>query len=209
MSGALDSLYLITDRNAPPSGDLLAALKSALEGGVRLVQFREKDLPAPKRLALGREVMALARALGARIIVNGDPALADELGAAGVHLGKSSLPVGEVRATYSGLIGYSAHSGGEAAEAFAAGADFVTLSPVFPPTSKAASGPILGLEGFRFDVQACGGPVYALGGVSARNAAACIEAGAHGVALIGAILGAPDPARAADEIIRALGVNFG
>ncbi len=205
MSGALDPLYLITDRNASPSGDLPGALKGALEGGVRLVQFREKDLPAPERLALGREVMTLAGAFGARVIVNGDPALADELGAAGVHLGKSTASVGEVRATYRGLIGYSAHSGGEAAEAFAAGADFVTLSPVFPPTSKAASGPVLGLEGFRFDVQACGGPVYALGGVSADNAAACIETGAHGVALIGAILGAPDPARAAAEILTMLG----
>jgi len=205
VSGALDPLYLITDRNASPSGDLPGALKGALKGGVRLVQFREKDLPVPERLALGREVMALAGAFSARVIVNGNPALADELGAAGVHLGKSTAPVGEVRATYHGLIGYSAHSGGEAAEAFAAGADFVTMSPVFLPTSKAASGPILGLEGFRFDVQACGGPVYALGGVSADNAAACIEAGAYGVALIGAILGAPDPARAVAEILKMLG----
>lgn len=183
----------------------MGALKSALEGGVRLVQFREKDLPAPERLVLGREVMALAGVFGARVIVNGDSALADELGAAGVHLGKSTAPVGEVRAAYRGLIGYSAHSGGEAAEAFAAGADFVTLSPVFPPTSKAASGPCLGLAGFRFDVQACGGPVYALGGVSPDNAAACIEAGAYGVALIGAILSAADPARTAADILKALG----
>ncbi len=206
MSVDLDPLYLITDRNAPPSGDLIGALRGALEGGVRFLQFREKDLPPRERLELGREVMSLAGEFGARVIVNGSPELAGELGAAGVHLGKATRPVEAVRAGYRGLIGYSAHSGGEAAEAFAAGADFVALSPVFPPRSKLSSDPILGLDGFRFDVQACGGPVYALGGVEAGNAAACIEAGAHGVALIGAILGAADPARAAGELRRALGV---
>ncbi len=204
MSGGLDPLYLITDRSAPPSGDFAGALRSALEGGVRFLQFREKDLPGRERLELGREVMSLAGEFGARVIVNGEPELADELGAAGVHLGRATRPVEDVRAGYRGLIGYSAHTGGEAAEAFAAGADFVTLSPVFPPRSKPSPGPILGLEGFRFDVQACGGPVYALGGVGAENAAACIDAGAHGVALIGAILGAADSARAAGEIRKAL-----
>jgi thiamine-phosphate pyrophosphorylase len=205
LSGELDPLYLITDRSVPPGGAFLRALEGALEGGVRLIQFREKDLPARERLALGREVAALAAGAGARLIVNGDPELADALGAAGVQLGKATLPVDALRRRgYGGWIGYSAHSGGEAAEAFAGGADFVTLSPVFPTRSKYSPGPVLGIEGFRFDVQACGGPVYALGGISAGNAAACIEAGAHGVALIGSILGAPDPARAAAAIRTAL-----
>lgn len=205
MSGELDPLYLITDRSVPPEGAFLRALEGALEGGVRLIQFREKDLPARERLALGREVAALAAGAGARLIVNGDPELADALGAAGVQLGKGTVPVDALRRRgYGGWIGYSAHSGGEAAEAFAGGADFVTLSPVFPTQSKYSPGPVLGIEGFHFDVQACGGPVYALGGISAGNAAACIEAGAHGVALIGAILGAPDPARAAAAIRTAL-----
>ena len=204
-SSALDPLYLITDRNAPASGDLLGALEAALAGGVRFVQYREKDLPFDERLRLGREVASRANEHGARLIVNGDPELADVLGADGVHLGKGTVSVSAVRAGgYAGLIGYSAHSGVEAARAFAEGADFVTLSPVFPTKSKFSSGPVLGLGAFERELALAGGPVYALGGVGAANASACLERGARGVALIGAILAAGDPARAARQVRAAL-----
>ncbi|MDE0332106.1 MAG: thiamine phosphate synthase [Nitrospinae bacterium] len=204
---ALDPLYLITDRNAPPSGDLPGALEAALTGGVRFVQFREKDLPYEERLRLGREVASRAAEHGARLLVNGDPVLADALGADGVHLGKGTVGVSAVRAGgYTGLIGYSAHSGEEAARASAEGADFVTLSPVFPTKSKFSSGPVLGLDAFGRERAIAGGPVYALGGVGAENASSCLERGAHGVALIGAILGAADPARAAREVRAALSI---
>lgn len=201
----LDPLYLITDRHAPPSGDLPCALDAALAGGVRFVQYREKDLPFEERLRLGREVASLANEHGARLLVNGDIELADALGADGVHLGKGTVSVSAVRAGgYAGLIGYSAHSGEEAARAFAEGADFATLSPVFPTKSKFSSGPVLGLDAFGRELALAGGPVYALGGVGAENASICIERGARGVALIGAILGADDPARAAREVRAAL-----
>lgn len=201
----LDPLYLITDRNAPPSGDLPGALEAAFRGGVRFVQYREKDLPYQERLRLGREVASRAFEHGARLLVNGDPELADALGADGVHLGKGTVSVSAVRAGgYSGLIGYSAHSGEEAARAFSEGADFVTLSPVFPTKSKFSSGPLLGLEAFGRELKIAGGPVYALGGVGAQNAPACMERGARGVALIGAILGAGDPAHAAREVRSAI-----
>ena len=206
-SSSLDPLYLITDRNAPPSGDLPGALEAALLGGVRFVQFREKDLPYEERLRLGREVASCAAEHDARLLVNGDPELAAALGADGVHLGKGTVSVSAMRAGgYAGLIGYSAHSGEEAASAFAEGADFVTLSPVFPTKSKFSSGPVLGLDRFERECAVAGGPVYALGGVGAQNASACIERGAHGVALIGAILGADDPSRAAREVRAALTV---
>ena len=174
-------------------------------GGVRFIQYREKDLPYTERLSLGREVASRAFEHGARLIVNGDPELAEALDADGVHLGKGTLSVSAVHAGgYRGLIGYSAHSGEEAAVAFAQGADFVTLSPVFPTNSKFSSGPVMGLDKFERELAVAGGPVYALGGVGAENAASCLELGARGVALIGAILGADDPARAAREVRAAL-----
>ncbi len=204
-SSSLDPLYLITDRNAPPSGDLPGALEAALRGGVRFVQYREKDLPYTERFSLGREVAALTNEHGTRLIVNGDPELAAALGADGVHLGKGTLSVSAVRAGgYRGLIGYSAHSGEEAAGAFAEGADFATLSPVFPTNSKFSSGPLMGIDKFEREVTLAGGPVYALGGVGAENAATCLARGARGVALIGAILAADDPASAAREVRAAL-----
>ncbi len=207
MKPRLDPLYLITDRNAPESGDLLGALEAALAGGVRFVQFREKDLPPLERLKLGREVAALAERYGAFMLVNGEPALAEALGAPGLHLGRATVSVSVMRARgYRGVIGYSAHGGEEAAEALAAGADFVTLSPVFPSVSKFSSGPVLGLDAFERALGVCEGPVYALGGVGAANAAACLARGARGVALIGAILGADDPVRAVREVRAALSV---
>ena len=142
-SSAFDPLYLITDRNAPPSGDLLRALEAALSGGVRFVQFREKDLPYAERLCLGREVASLTSKCGACLLVNGDIELTEALEAEGVHLGKGTVSVSALRAGgYKGLIGYSAHSGEEAAGAISEGADFVTLSPVFPTNSKFSSGPV-------------------------------------------------------------------
>ena len=154
-----------------------------------------------ERLRLGERVVSLAHARGARVLVNGDPALAEALGASGLHLGKGTVSIPQVRADgYAGLIGYSAHSGEEAAGALAEGADFVTLSPVFPTRSKFSAGATLGLDALERAAGACGGPVYALGGVDAENAAGCLARGAHGVALIGAILGAEDPALAAREV---------
>ncbi len=174
-------------------------------GGVRFIQYREKDMPYTERLNLGREVASRAFEHGARLIVNADPELAEALDADGVHLGKGTVSVSAMRAGgYAGLIGYSAHSGEEAAVAFAQGADFATLSPVFPTKSKFSSGPLLGLDKFEREVTLAGGPVYALGGVGAENAATCLARGARGVALIGAILGADEPARAAREVRAAL-----
>ena len=206
-SSALDPLYLITDRNAPPSGDLPGALEAALAGGVRFVQFREKDLPSAERLKLGREIASLTSEHGACLIVNGDPELAGALKADGVHLGKGTVSVSAMRASgYAGLIGYSAHAGVEAADAFAESADFVTLSPVFPTKSKFSSGPFLGLDAFERELAIANGRVYALGGVGAENASSCIERGAHGFGLIGAILAADDPAHEAREVRAALTV---
>ena len=133
--------------------------------------------------------------------------MAEALGADGVHLGKGTvISVSAVRAGgYAGLIGYSAHSGEEGAAAFAQGADFVTLSPVFPTSSKFSSGPLLGLEAFERELRdSHAAPSTPWAAWGAQNASACLERGAHGVALIGAVLAAEDPARAAREVRAAL-----
>ncbi|MDA1001379.1 MAG: thiamine phosphate synthase [bacterium] len=202
MNDLLDPIYLITDRHAVPEGRFLETLEACLSGGVRLIQFREKDLSPRARYELGLEVMALAARFSAHVIVNGDPALALALGAAGVQLGKDTLPVAAVRArlAFEGLIGYSAHGEEEAAEAFAEGADFITLSPVFPTRSKFSRGPHLGLARFGETARKLPGPVYALGGLGPESAAECRAAGAGGLALIGALLGAEDPAAAARDL---------
>lgn len=187
-------VLLITDRRQTdrPLEDVAAA---AFAAGCRWLSLREKDLDPAERLALAGRLAALGRAHGATVTVHGDMAAARA--ADGVHLARDS-DVGAARNTLGAdaLIGYSAHDLDEAAAAARAGADYVTLSPVFASASKPGYGPLLGLDGLARAAGRLDLPVIALGGVTAANAAACLAAGAAGVAVMGAVMAAPDPGRA-------------
>ena len=200
------SLYLITDRNQTAGRPLLDVVEAALEGGVRAVQLREKDLSAAELYDLAWEMRALTSRYDARLLINEriDVALAVE--ADGVQLGVNSLPVTAARRIAPDLlIGYSSHGVGEAAAAIAKGADFVTFGPVFPTPSKAAYGEPVGLgELGRVCRQAVGDLVFALGGVKQSNLHQVTTAGCYRVALISDILAAPDPAAAAEAFRRGL-----
>lgn len=199
------SLYLITDRHQTAGRPLLEVVEAALSGGVRAVQLREKDLPVSELYELAWDLRALTARYDARLLINDriDVALAVE--ADGVHLGKNSLPVTAARRIAPDLlIGYSSHGVGEAAAALAKGADFVTFGPVFPTPSKAAYGDPLGLGELSRACSAVGGPVFALGGVKLENLKQVVASGCHRVAVISAILGAADPAAAAEEFRRGL-----
>jgi thiamine-phosphate pyrophosphorylase len=109
-----------------------------------------------------------------------------------------------------GFAGRSCHSIEELETAGDEGFDYATLSPVFPTPSKPGYGPALGVEGLRRGAAAVPGlPVVALGGVTAGNAAACVDAGAAGVAVMGAVMAAPDPYAVVREILVALGETVG
>ena len=199
-------VYLITDRKQAPGGDILRAVEGALEGGIRAVQLREKDLPGGELFRLAAKVRDLTAKHGARMLVNDRADVALAAGADGVHLGVSSLPPSAARKLLGGgaLIGCSAHSVRELAEAAAQGADFATFGPVFATPSKAAYGPPVGLEALR---EACRGssiPVFALGGIGAGNAADAIGAGAWGIALISGVVAAADPRAAALGLVAAV-----
>lgn len=201
----LPRLYLITDRKLVPGGGLLAAVEAALRGGARLIQLREKDLPGGDLFRLAASLKKVADGHGALLLINDRVDVAAAVGAAGVHLGSRGIPVRDARAILGkgALIGYSAHSAEEAEMAGKLGADFVTLSPVFP-TRKEFAGPLLGLDGFQ---EACRGisvPVFALGGINAQNAAGVLEAGADGVALISCVLADPDPEARTRELLEVI-----
>jgi thiamine-phosphate pyrophosphorylase len=104
------------------------------------------------------------------------------------------------------LIGFSAHQVDELGPARTAGADYATLSPIFPSASKPGYGPALGLAAIR-DGAAAGLPLYALGGVGAANAAQCLAAGADGIAVMGEVMRATDPAGRVRAILEALAVS--
>ena len=166
--------------------------RRAIEAGATVVQLRVKA-PTAEVGARGRSLSGL----GTTFVVNDDVQAALELGADGVHLGQSDA--GAERARAAGLLlGRSAVTFDQAVEA---DADYLGVGPIWPTPSKEDADPALGLDGLARICRAVSAPVVAIGGIDASNAAACIRAGAAGVAVIRA---ATDPAlrRAVDEALR-------
>jgi thiamine-phosphate pyrophosphorylase len=198
------SLYLITDRMQTAGRSLSAVVADALRGGLRAVQLREKDLTAGQLFELAIGLRQLTREYGAQLLINDriDVALAVE--ADGVHLGKAGLPVSEARRILGSgrLIGYSAHCADEALQAQHDGADFVTLGPVYHTPSKAQYGEPVGLSVLAEAVRVLGIPVFALGGVTPSTVDEVLSAGAHGVALISALMATPVPVLETESLLR-------
>jgi thiamine-phosphate pyrophosphorylase len=196
-------LYLVTDRHATNGRDLSSVVGAALTGGVNAVQLREKDLPGGELLRLAESVKAVCARNGARLFINDRVDIALAVDADGVQLGAASMPIAAARGLLGNdrLIGASVHSLKEAQDAERDGADFVLFGPVFFTPSKAAYGEPQGLLRLQEIVEKISLPVYAIGGINAENAPAVRKAGAHGVALISAVMSAADPAASARKIL--------
>jgi thiamine-phosphate pyrophosphorylase len=202
------SLLLISDRTQARR-PLAAIVEAALAGGCRWFSLREKDLPPDERRRLLGELVELGHRWRAVVTAHADFDAVAATGADGVHLPSGEDPA-TARARLPGaLIGVSAHSPTEAAAVLRAGADYVTLSPIFATASKLGYGPALGLAGLAETVARTPGPVIALGGITAANAAACVAAGASGVAVMGEVMRASDPQGVVRALVRILGKEEG
>ena len=192
-------VYLITDRRLCPGGDLPGTVTKALEGGVRAVQLREKDLPARELFRLASLLRTLTAVHGARLLINDRADVAMAVGADGVHLGVRSLPPREARGLLGSkaIIGRSTHNAEELRRAVEEGADFVTFGPVYPTPSKASFGPPAGIPALAEACRTARIPVFALGGIGPGNLDEAMGAGSFGIALISGILAAADPRAAA------------
>lgn len=194
-------LMLVTDRTLCPVERLPEVVAACVRSGVDTVQLREKDLPRAERLVLARALREASR--GAVFLVNSDVDLALEVGADGVQLPEGQGSIAEARARMRGdrpfLVGRSVHSLDAALEAAYEGADLLVLGTVFPSRSH-PGGQAAGLELVRSVRGAVRVPVVAIGGITAENAGEVVRAGRCGVAVISAILGAPDPAAAAARL---------
>lgn len=198
------SLYLITDRQQSGGRPLAEVVRRALEGGVKAVQLREKDLSTAALYRLAEELRRLTTEFDARLIINDRLDIALAAGADGVHIGVNSLAVAAVRRVIGKekLIGYSAHGLDEALCAQAEGADFVTFSPLYPTPSKAAYGEPCGVKKLAEAAAALNIPVLALGGISPANITEALSADIQGVAVISAVLTASDPRGAAASLLK-------
>jgi len=180
-------------------------MAGAFAGGARWAMLREKDLPHSELLELAKRLVEAAKPHRATVLINGDAELAVEAGAAGVHLpqGRSLVEARRI-AGDKALIGVSAHSLDEARAAADGGADYVTLSPIFPTESKPGYGPALGLEMLRIVAREVALPLVALAGVTATNASSCLASGAAGVAVMGSVMRSTDPKATVSALIGAL-----
>jgi len=199
-------LYLVTDRTQTRGRDLLAVLEQTLQGGVRAVQLREKDLSASELFVLAEKTRKLCQRYDALLFVNDrvDVALAVE--ADGVQLGTASIPIEAARELLGPrkIIGASTHSLGEANEAVEHGADFILFGPVYFTPSKASYGSPQGLEALKKIVEKISLPVYAIGGIKLDNIEDVRRTGVRGVALISAVMSAKNPAEATQNILSQL-----
>ena len=201
------SLYLVTDRSALPATSLQDAVESCLAAGLKAVQLREKDLPVRDLLGLAHALRDSTRRHGARLLINDRADVALAVGADGVQRAGTSLPVSALRAISPPgfLIGASVHAVDEARTAESDGADFLLFGPVYDTPSKRRYGAPQGIAALERVTSAVGKPVFGVGGVTPARVAEVVRAGAAGVAVIGAILGAERPADAVKAFLDALG----
>jgi len=196
-------LLVISDRRQARR-PLEEVAEAVFAGGCRWFSLREKDLTPEERRVLLGELVSLGRRFGAVVTAHEDIEAVAAIGADGVHVPGGGSP-DAVRARLPGaLIGASAHSADEAAALLRAGADYVTVSPVFMTASKPGYGPALGLEALASIAARAPGPVVALGGITPENAAQCVAAGARGVAVMGEIMRSADPRAIVERMLRGI-----
>ncbi|HYE96164.1 MAG TPA: thiamine phosphate synthase [Rubricoccaceae bacterium] len=191
-------LHVLTDflfQQRYPHAELA---RLAIAGGADTIQFRQKEGTTRDRLAGLRPTAAVCRAAGVPLLVDDDLALALAVDADGVHLGQTDLPVADARAILAPrerppLVGATATTVEDALLAEAAGADYVGFGPVFPTGSKRNPASVKGLAALAAVCRGVRIPVVAIAGITPERVAACLDAGAHGVAVMTAVTTAPDP----------------
>ena len=196
-------LLVISDRRQARR-PLVAVAEASFASGCRWFSLREKDMPADERRGLLASLVELGHRFGAVVTAHEDLDAAIAVGADGVHLPAGGDPDAARARLPGGLVGVSAHSPAEAAALLCAGADYVTISPVFLTLSKPGYGPAIGLDGLARTVVAAPGPVIALGGINPQNAVLCRAAGAAAVAVMGEVMRADDPGAVVCALIGAL-----
>ncbi len=199
-------VYLVTDRACCGTRSVDEVVSAAIEGGVTLVQLRDKNVDARPMLALGRRLMELLRPAGIGLIVNDRIDVALALDAEGVHIGQQDIPYAEARRQLgpSKIIGVSVGSEAEARQAAEWDVDYVGVGPVYPTATKPDAGMALGADETARLASISGHRAVAIGGIDATNAAALYAAGLEGVAVISAICSAPDPGAATRELVRVM-----
>lgn len=196
-------LYLVTDRPLCLGKDLKQTVLQAVEGGVTIVQLREKDIDTKDFVDLAVKLKAALSPHGIKLIINDrvDVALASD--ADGVHIGQSDMPYGLARKILGDdkIIGLSVETMDDLKIANEMDVDYVGISPVYSTPTKTDTAAPFGLDGLREAVKRSKHPTVAIGGMNKNTAADVMATGCDGIAVVSAIVSAEDPKSAAAELL--------
>jgi thiamine-phosphate pyrophosphorylase len=204
LNPSLLSLYLVTDSEHLGTRSLPHVCAQAVQAGVRAVQLRNKEASTRELVEQGRALKACIGHLGAIMLINDRVDVALAVGADGVHLGQDDISLEDARRIMGpdAIIGISVRTLEEIQIAQRGGADYLAVSGVFETATKTNLGIPVGLEGLGRLRKATSEPLVAIGGINSSNAADVIAAGADGVAVVSAIMDAPDVPMACRELLQ-------
>ena len=196
------SLYLVTDRGLSLGRSTVDIVRAAVAGGATCVQLREKECSTRQFVAEARAVRELLAGTGIPLIINDRIDVALAVGADGVHLGQTDMHIADARRVVgsSMLIGISAECVEDAVRAQAESADYIGISPVFSTPTKTDTAPARGLDVVALIRAAVSLPLVGIGGIGPGKAAEVIRAGCDGIAVVSAIVSAPNPREAATKL---------
>lgn len=192
----------MTDAGLARGRSHLAVIEAAIAGGATVVQYREKAASTRQMIAEAQALRELTRRAGVPLIVNDRLDVALAIDADGVHVGQDDMPAALARRLIGPdkILGVSAANLAEAMQAAQDGADYLGVGPIFATPTKPDAAPPIGMEGLRAICRQVALPIVAIGGINAANAVDAIRAGAHGVAVVSAVVAAEDVAAAASQL---------
>ena len=202
-ASVLAGLYIILDSSVCTDRPLADVLKLSAMAGAKMFQYRNKTASMNAAYAEALSLRRIAQELGVIFIVNDRCDLALAVDADGVHLGQGDLPLHLARKVMGPdkLIGVSTHNRDQVMAAAAGRPDYLGFGPIFTPGSKLDHDPVVGLQGLRTIRPLTAFPIFAIGGITADRTEDVIRAGADGVAVISAILKAPDMSQVVTDFV--------
>ena len=197
-------LYLVTDSCLANGRDLVGIVIKAVEGGVTMVQLREKAADTRTFLSRGQELKQALHKYGIPLIINDRIDIALAIDADGVHIGQSDMPYETARRLLGKdkIIGLSVENINEALEANNLDVDYIGISPVFATPTKTDTAMPFGLDGLARAVRMSVHPTVAIGGMNEGTAAETIARGTDGIAVVSAIVTAASPREAASRLLK-------
>lgn len=187
-------LYIITDQRISHDKSHLKVAEAALAGGATVIQFRDKEMKDSEAVVTCREIYKLTKKKGVSFIVNDRVEVVKAVDADGVHLGQEDMSFSSARKILGKekIIGISVETVEQALKAVEGGADYLGVGPIYPTATKPDAGKVLGIARLKEIREAVNIPIVAIGGINENNLEEVLKAGVDGVAVISAVVSAPD-----------------